>query len=116
MTVGYARKSRTKESKEARVKSLTLQVQKLKVKFLCGKVYVSSFSDADEPLCNRDIKSNDFMIKHSDCNCQDLFGFLSISNKKIRPTVLSYAGLSTNPDEVRNFVKLQKRICEIIAD
>lgn len=45
--------------------------------------------------------------RHSNINLFyiDLFGFLSISNKKIRPTVLSYAGLSTNPDEVRNFVK-----------
>lgn len=71
VTVDYARKSRTKESKEARVKLLILQVQKLKVKFLCEKVYVSPFSDADEPICNRDIKSSDFIIKHGDDNCQD---------------------------------------------
>lgn len=52
--VGYARKSITKEDDSARHRLLTSRITKLKTKLLCGKVFVSPFSNSDTEFEKRD--------------------------------------------------------------
>ncbi|ORE19516.1 hypothetical protein BCV71DRAFT_177509, partial [Rhizopus microsporus] len=106
VTIGYARKSKTKESKSAVENSLNLQIQKLKTKCLCEHVFVSWNTNADEKIEGRDLNNKTkYDIKNSAGNCQDLIEYISMSYKKIRLVVVDYARLSTNPDHIRMFFR-----------
>lgn len=71
VTIGYARKSKTKESKSAVENSLNLQIQKLKTKCLCEHVFVSWNTNADEKIEGRDLNNKTkYDIKNSAGNCQ----------------------------------------------
>ncbi|CAO3651409.1 unnamed protein product [Cunninghamella echinulata] len=36
--------------------------------------------------------------------------------KKVRLVIIDYAGLSTNPDDIRDFIKKYKNIKELVVD
>ncbi|RCI01656.1 hypothetical protein CU097_015961 [Rhizopus azygosporus] len=70
-TIGYCRKSKTKESKSAVENSLNLQIQKLKTKCLCEHVFVSWNTNADEKIEERDLnKQKKYDIKNNAGDCQ----------------------------------------------
>lgn len=58
VNVGYVRKSKTKETVEKRVDLLQKMVDHLRKKSLCRKVFISAWSNADDPLFGRDEKPN----------------------------------------------------------
>ncbi|CEG79128.1 hypothetical protein RMATCC62417_13630 [Rhizopus microsporus] len=106
VTIGYARKSRTRENKSAVESSLNLQIQKLRTKCLCQLVFTSANTNTDDPIEERDLQKNKkYIIKNNAGDAQDMIEYISMSTKKIRLVVIDYAGLSTNPDHVRLFFR-----------
>ncbi|KAK4509789.1 uncharacterized protein ATC70_007092 [Mucor velutinosus] len=119
-TIGYARKSKGKERTNTRCKLLSEMVHRLRKKSLCTKVYVSPYCDANQPLESRDSKGN---YKHhleliDDCD-GDMTTFMKLLKTKFKPirlAVIDFAGLSTEPNDIRAFVKKFTQIEEIVID
>ncbi|CAO0790838.1 unnamed protein product [Mucor circinelloides] len=127
---GYARKSKGKERITTRSNLLNEMVHRLRKRSLCTKVYVSSYCDANQPLESRDSKRNYkhhlALIKNCDgdmtsymndvsTQCIDshtLFFFLPLVQllktkfKPIRLAAIDFAGLSTEPNDIRAFIRL----------
>ncbi|CEJ02776.1 hypothetical protein RMCBS344292_16771 [Rhizopus microsporus] len=99
-TVGYVRKSVSKEGDATREKLLTAMITKLKEKLLCRKVFVSPFSSADKR--DKSMKSSKFVESlKRDGTTQDLLLFLASKTRLVRLVAINYAGLSTNVEDVR---------------
>ncbi|KAG2201332.1 hypothetical protein INT47_001420, partial [Mucor saturninus] len=116
-TIGYVRKSKTTEKKEAVEKSINLQVAKMKKKLLCEDVFASCRANADDKIDDRDIKSTMiYKVSHVHGDCQDMLDYITMSNRTVRLVVIDYAGLSTNPDDLKEFVRKHKQLKEIAID
>ncbi|KAG2192637.1 hypothetical protein INT47_000181, partial [Mucor saturninus] len=78
-TIGYCRKSKTKEPMEAKVKSIDLQSTKLRTKFLCEEVFVSINTSASDPINSRDYDLPNPCSDQAKCsgNTQDMIEFLT---------------------------------------
>ncbi|CEP09884.1 hypothetical protein [Parasitella parasitica] len=105
MIVGYARKSISEEDDSVRHRLiLTSMITKLKTKLLCGKVFVSPFSNSDTEFEKRD--------RNAQASMEDLLLYLVSETRMIRLV----AGLTTNLEDLRSFVSKHKCIKEIIID
>ncbi|RCI02156.1 hypothetical protein CU098_011321, partial [Rhizopus stolonifer] len=67
----------------------------------CEKIYVSPCSSAQDSIFKRDFKIEH---KYGDGNTQDFLRYLSIYSKKIRVCIISYAGLTTNIEDLQKFI------------
>ncbi|ORX52428.1 hypothetical protein DM01DRAFT_259847, partial [Hesseltinella vesiculosa] len=47
---------------------------------------------------------------------QSLISYVTLATKKIRLVAIDYAGLSTTPEDIRQFLKVAKRVKEVIID
>lgn len=47
---------------------------------------------------------------------KDMISYVTFATKKIRLVVIDYAGLSTNPEDIRLFLKVAKKVKEISID
>ncbi|KAI9302008.1 hypothetical protein BJ944DRAFT_270606 [Cunninghamella echinulata] len=101
--IGYCRKSNTIENDEAHNRLLMAMIERLKKKMLCTEVFTSYRTNADTPLFERDktIKK----IDGSAGSIKDMMEQIAIEYKKIRLVIIDYAGLSTNPDDIRGFIR-----------
>jgi hypothetical protein len=61
--VEYARKSKGKDDDQIRLKLLNLMCQRLKARSSVDKIYVSTCADAGDPLTQRNIESNENMLR-----------------------------------------------------
>ncbi|KAG2210434.1 hypothetical protein INT45_009088 [Circinella minor] len=119
ITIGYARKSPTKEDDASRTRLLQLMTDKLYFRMKCEEVYVSPQCFANEPILERDSPPLDhFYSSIKDCNggITDLTKRIHYTQKNIRLAIIDYAGLSTSPNDVRNFFKTYPNIKEIAID
>ncbi|ORX51873.1 hypothetical protein DM01DRAFT_1289165, partial [Hesseltinella vesiculosa] len=82
----------------------------------CTKVFVSPCSKSDEPLLNRDRKKDNTRFVDSITGCQDLRSMLGTKFKPIRLVVIDYAGLSTEPNDIRAFFQRYKQVRELVVD
>ncbi|CAO0790839.1 unnamed protein product [Mucor circinelloides] len=103
---GYARKSKGKERITTRSNLLNEMVHRLRKRSLCTKVYVSSYCDANQPLESRDSKRN---YKHhlaliKNCDGDMTMQLLKTKFKPIRLAAIDFAGLSTEPNDIRAFI------------
>ncbi|KAG1057347.1 hypothetical protein G6F43_000804 [Rhizopus delemar] len=117
--VGYARKSITKEDDSARHRLLTSMITKLKTKLLCGKVFVSPFSNSDTEFEKRDRNVQASKIVESlkcDDTMEDLLLYLASETRMVRLVAIDYAGLTTNLEDLRSFVSKHKCVKEIVVD
>ncbi|GAA5798142.1 hypothetical protein HPULCUR_003542 [Helicostylum pulchrum] len=64
ITIGYARKSPTDETKESRIRLLQLMVNKLYFRGKCEEVFVSPICKADQPILERDSPKQDDLLLH----------------------------------------------------
>ncbi|ORX52287.1 hypothetical protein DM01DRAFT_1059365 [Hesseltinella vesiculosa] len=119
-TVGYARKSPGKERFDARCSLLRKLVKRLEDRGLCTKVFISPSSQSDEPIMLRDEKKDNSMFLASISSCMgDMKNFRAMLNKKFKPVrlvVIDYAGLSTEPNDVRGFFRQYPQIKELVID
>ncbi|KAI9282285.1 hypothetical protein BY458DRAFT_552508 [Sporodiniella umbellata] len=115
-TIGYVQKSNTNEPEVAKKKLVNLQIYKMKTKLLCEDVSVSYNTSANDPLAERDAAKLPYDFDACSGNTQDLIAKTTKSARQIRLVVIDYAGLSTNPDDIRLFISLNKSIQEVVVD
>ncbi|KAI9269616.1 hypothetical protein EDC94DRAFT_535908 [Helicostylum pulchrum] len=113
------KKSNTKDPMTAKIKSVNLQIYKLKKKLLCEKVFASINTSANDPILSRDY--NKFpRSSRSLAGCigdsQTMIDFITETNRKVRLVVIDFAGLSTNVDDLRHFIKNNRSISEVSVD
>lgn len=115
-TVGYVRKSNTNEPDTTKKKLVNLQIYKMKTKLLCEDVFVSYNTSANDPIAERDATTPPYAFDDCSGNTQDFITKITKSARQIRLVVIDYAGLSTNPDDIRLFISLNKSIREVVVD
>ncbi|KAI7905200.1 uncharacterized protein BX663DRAFT_541419 [Cokeromyces recurvatus] len=111
INIEYVRKSATDESDETRDRLVRMMVSKLINIGFREKIYVSPCSSAQDPIFKRDFEIEH---KYGDGNTQDFLRYLSICSKKIRVCIISYAGLTTNTEDLQKFLSIHKKINEIV--
>ncbi|KAL7312371.1 hypothetical protein PS15m_008135 [Mucor circinelloides] len=104
--VGYARKSPGEKDEANRTKLLQRMIEKLKSRSL--------ISTAGQPFYERDVNQDSF--EGSDGSTVDLIEFLNSTKKKVILVALDYAGLSTNIEDLKEFLRKQKNITKILID
>ncbi|KAG2233965.1 hypothetical protein INT48_006457 [Thamnidium elegans] len=91
--IGYARKSFSDKNEENSTKLLRMMVEKLRSQSLVDKVFVSKTSAANQPFHKRDINQDN--IEGTDgCTTEVIL------------VVLDYAGLTTNVEDLKEFLRL----------
>jgi hypothetical protein len=115
-TVGYVRKTNTNELNTTKKKLVNLQIYKMKTKFLCEDVFVSYNTSANDPIAERDATTPPYTFDDCSGNTQGLITRITKSARQIRLVVIGYAGLSTNPDDIRSFIYSIKSIREVVVD
>lgn len=121
VTIGYAQNSHGNKAISTLIRLLQDQVDKLRNRCLARKVFVSSRCSAAMPLEAREKKQGDDMIRNGELyNCadtmQDLMHILRTNMKPIRLVVINYAGLSTDFEDIYQFVIKYKQIVELVVD
>ncbi|KAG1144199.1 hypothetical protein G6F37_006437 [Rhizopus arrhizus] len=104
--IGYARKSRTKESDETRSNLLNMMCKKLKMRSMVDKVFVSFKTSSNDPIMDRDLDD--------DGNTQDMLRY--VSAKKVCLVMLTFAGLTTNISDFETFLSKNANIEKIVVD
>ncbi|KAG0757901.1 hypothetical protein G6F16_012088 [Rhizopus arrhizus] len=102
INIGYVRKSPADESGETRDILVRKMVSKLINIGFCEKIYVSPCSSTQYPIFKRDFEIEH---KYGDGNTQDFLRYLSICSKKICVCIISYAGLTTNTEDLQKFLR-----------
>ncbi|KAG1047207.1 hypothetical protein G6F43_010335 [Rhizopus delemar] len=76
--IGYARKSRSKETNETRTKLLNLMCKKLKMRSMVEKVFVSYKTNTNDPIMDRDIDDDKKALEEIDAdgNTQDMLKYV----------------------------------------
>lgn len=119
VTIGYARKSPTKETDASRTRLLQLMVDKMYFRMKCEEVYVSPCCIANEPILERDSPALDHLLStlkgcHGDIT--NLTSRINYTQKHVRLVIIDYAGLPTSPDDIRKFLNTYPNIKEIAID
>lgn len=122
--IGYARKSKTKESDETRSDLLNIMCKKLRMRSMVDKVFVSFKTSSNDPIMGRDLADNKLLEKlDADGNTQgknamkgsslrpplmlkfpDMLRY--VSTKKTCLVMLTFAGLTTNTSDFETFLKM----------
>ncbi|KAI8643615.1 hypothetical protein BD408DRAFT_414573 [Parasitella parasitica] len=89
-------------------------VDNLQSRSIVDKIFVSKTSDADQPFHKRDINAD--TIEETDGTTTDFIEFLNITKKEVILVVLDYAGLTTNVEDLKEFLGEQKNITKIVVD
>ncbi|CAO3610314.1 unnamed protein product [Mucor hiemalis] len=89
-------------------------VANLRSRSIVDKVFVSKFSDADQPFHKRDINTN--TIEETDGTTTDFIEFLNATKKEVILVVLDYAGSTTNVQDLKEFLSEQRNITKVIVD
>ncbi|CAO3664519.1 unnamed protein product [Rhizopus stolonifer] len=115
--IGYARKSKGEVDDENRTRLIQLMCDRLRERSLVDKLFVSVCSNANHPISERDVKVNKKIIEKLDVdgNTQEMLQYIS-TNQKICLVVLDYAGLTTDPNDLKKFLEANKNIEKIIVD
>ncbi|KAI9471010.1 MAG: hypothetical protein EXX96DRAFT_586532 [Benjaminiella poitrasii] len=118
INVGYVRKSPGIESVATRQGLLEAMITKLMDRCPCYYIFAYTSSTSSSPILERDFladsntNSNDNVkttsLAYCDGDTQAVVDFIKHSIKKIRLCVISYSGLSNNPDNVAIFLKYEK--------
>ncbi|KAG0736000.1 hypothetical protein G6F57_013705 [Rhizopus arrhizus] len=112
--VGYVRKSPCGKDEDNRTRLIQKMVHNLRNRSIVDKVFVSKTSDADQPFHKRDINAD--TIEETDGTTTDFIEFLNATKKEVILVVLDYAGLTTNVEDLKEFLSEQRNITKIIVD
>ncbi|KAI8990973.1 hypothetical protein BDF20DRAFT_812786 [Mycotypha africana] len=105
-TIGYARKSHSNESQSVRLRLLESMTAILVDPCRCSKIYVSPICAANSPLQERDLKRSTLIkeIRNAHGDMQDLISYAKTAVRPIRLVVIDYAGLTTSPQDLSDFM------------
>ncbi|KAI7871496.1 hypothetical protein BDF14DRAFT_1712337, partial [Spinellus fusiger] len=115
----YARKSISNETDISRTRILQLMIDKLNYRMKCQEVYVSPYCMASDAILDRDSPPFQNILSslkgcYGDITC--LISRLHYLKQPARLVIIDYAGLSTSPEDINNFLIAYPRICEIVID
>lgn len=110
INIGYARKSPSNETDETRIRLLQLMIIKLQNRCFCERIYVSPKTLSTKSIMERDYGDVDKGVivgQLSGCNgdTQDMLVYLASTLNDVRLCIISYAGLSNDPDNVYEFLR-----------
>ncbi|KAI9492973.1 hypothetical protein BDB00DRAFT_764533 [Zychaea mexicana] len=95
-------------------------VHRLRTRSLCTKVFVSPYCNADENMESCDSTGNQknhlALVKNCNGDMTTLMQLLKTKFKPICLAVIDFAGLSTEPNDIRAFVRKFTQIEEIVVD
>ncbi|CAO3698272.1 unnamed protein product [Rhizopus stolonifer] len=112
--VGYVRKSSCDKNEQNRIRVIKRMVDNLRSRSIVDKVFVSKTSNANQPFHKRDINAD--TMEETDGTTTDFIEFLNATKKKVILVVLDYAGLTTNVEDLKEFLSEQRNITKIIVD
>ncbi|KAG0778264.1 hypothetical protein G6F57_016119 [Rhizopus arrhizus] len=119
--IGYARKSASPAvTSESRVKSLQTMIEILHARSYADMVFVSPSSNSATTIAARDFRVNTDIIsclKDHHGDTQDMIKFIRRQGKK--PVVLvclTYAGFTTNVEDLKDFLHYHKNIKYLVVD
>ncbi|KAG1135902.1 hypothetical protein G6F37_013132 [Rhizopus arrhizus] len=112
--VGYVRKSPCGKDEDNRTRLIQKMVHNLRNRSIVDKVFVSKSSAASQPFDTRD--SNATITEGTNGTTKDFIEFLNKTQKGVILVVLDYAGLTTNVEDLKEFLSNQKAIKKIIVD
>ncbi|KAI8641450.1 hypothetical protein BD408DRAFT_418058, partial [Parasitella parasitica] len=89
----------------------------LKERSLVTKVFASASCDANQPLLARDLKKNTDILSKitADGDMQDLLAYIR-TRDKICIVVIDFAGLTTNSEDLEQFLRNNPNIVKLIVD
>ncbi|KAI7851660.1 hypothetical protein BDC45DRAFT_445094 [Circinella umbellata] len=90
---------------------------KLKTRFLVDRVYISPCSSANQEIQSRDFESTFDISKLEGVvgTTQDMISYIGITSK-VSLVVLDFAGLTTNVNDLKQFLLDMPNIVNIIVD
>ncbi|KAG1164499.1 hypothetical protein G6F46_003360 [Rhizopus delemar] len=112
--IGYARKSPGEKDKEKRARLLRIMIDKLKTRSLVQEVFVSECSSANDPLNTRDADQMGF--EGADGSTKDMLEFLRVSESGVILVTLDYASLTTNVEDLKEFLREHECVQKIVVD
>ncbi|SAL99560.1 hypothetical protein [Absidia glauca] len=113
--IGYARKPRGSESLGDRNRLLQQMVRNLRDRSLADHVFISPSSSANDKLDNRDNNERK-PLKGTDGTTQNLIDYLNTTTTQIFLVCLGYAGLTTNVDDLQQFLSNHRNVKKILVD
>ncbi|KAI9365858.1 hypothetical protein BD770DRAFT_312748, partial [Pilaira anomala] len=99
----YARKSSCGKDEDNRTRLIQRMFHNLRNKSIVDKVFVSKSSDANQPFDTRDI--NETITEGTNGTITDFIEFLNKTQKEVILVVLDHAGLSTNVEDLKEFLR-----------
>ncbi|KAI8050749.1 hypothetical protein BDF21DRAFT_180554 [Thamnidium elegans] len=89
----------------------------LKNRSLVSKVFVSVYCSANEPLLERDLNKQKIILPqiHADGDMQDMLMYTS-SMEKVCIVAIDFAGLTTNCEDLKVFLKNNPNIKKLMID
>ncbi|KAI8089079.1 uncharacterized protein BX664DRAFT_332116 [Halteromyces radiatus] len=91
----------------------SLQAMKLRERSDVDKIFASWSSPSSQPICERDVDDDQ---KLNDGNTQDLLYLLDRTRAPVILVVIDYAGLSTNTEDLLQFISKYKKLEKIVVD
>ncbi|ORY99652.1 hypothetical protein BCR42DRAFT_339263 [Absidia repens] len=94
-------------------------VKCLQERSLCDKIFVSSYSVADEPLTSRDMNESNDLSNGLECvfgNTQAMISYIRSSEKNVCLVAIDFSGLSTNTSDLITFIENHENLKTIITD
>ncbi|KAG0169905.1 hypothetical protein DFQ28_004069, partial [Apophysomyces sp. BC1034] len=115
--IGYARKSNGAEDHETWIKLLNLMCRRLKERSLVDYIFVFYNSQAGDSLAQRDTKQAYELLTQlsAEGNTQDMLAYIT-NTDKVCLVGLDYAGLSTNCNDLYEFLTQHPNLKKIIID
>ncbi|KAG1457236.1 hypothetical protein G6F56_006656 [Rhizopus delemar] len=115
--LGYTRMSKGEKDDGLCVRLLNQMCEKLKNRSLVSKILASVCCNANEPLLKRDSNKQEHILQqvHADGDIQDMLVYIS-SMEKVCIVVIDFAGLTTNCEDLKTFLKNNPNIKKIIVD
>ncbi|KAL0089182.1 hypothetical protein F4703DRAFT_1733487, partial [Phycomyces blakesleeanus] len=111
--VGYIRKSTGEKDDITRIRLLNQISVNLRERSLVTKVFASFSCESNQPLLARDLKKNTGVLSGIIAD-GDMQG--EKKEKKICIVVIDFTGLTTNPEDLEQFLKNSPNIVKIIID
>ncbi|KAI7889254.1 uncharacterized protein EV154DRAFT_544570 [Mucor mucedo] len=84
-----------------------------------NKCFVSFSSNANSDIITRDLKDDIKTlenIRHIHGNTQKMIDFISSSKRKVCMVIIDYAGLSTDPVNIQEFIRNNDAMEKLIVD
>ncbi|KAG1052904.1 hypothetical protein G6F43_004984 [Rhizopus delemar] len=115
--IGYVPKSKSREEKDTRKRLLDIMCSRLRSRSLVDRVFVAYCCNANDPLHTRDKKRQETVLEElkADGDTKDMLSHIN-TNNKVCLVALDHAGLSTNCEDLEEFIRNNLSLQKIIIN